>query len=93
VIIDTLGSNCFVLGLDRVLVPAPSSMMDMIHKIKHGVYDIDFRSIKKVTSPPMKVFPVKGTVVLFRRGENKYSSWIVKQFYKPPPPPPVHRCL
>jgi len=47
VIIDTLGSNCFVLNLDRALVPAPSSMMDMIHKIKHGLYDIDFRNIKK----------------------------------------------
>ena len=23
-------------------------MLDMIHKIKHGVYDIDFRYIKKV---------------------------------------------
>lgn len=47
VIIDTLGSNCFVLGLDRGLVPPPSSMLDMIHKIKHGVYDMDFRTIKK----------------------------------------------
>jgi hypothetical protein len=50
VIIDTLGSNCFVMSLDRSLVPAPSSMMDMIHKIKHGLYDIDFRNIKKVST-------------------------------------------
>jgi len=47
VIIDTLGSNCFLLALDRGLVPPPSSMLDMIHKIKHGIYDIDFRYIKK----------------------------------------------
>ncbi len=38
------------MSLDRSLVPAPSSMMDMIHKIKHGLYDIDFRNIKKVSS-------------------------------------------
>ncbi|XP_023349742.1 uncharacterized protein LOC111718396 [Eurytemora carolleeae] len=47
VIIDSLRDRCYILDLDRTLVPPPRDMFDMIEKMKRGVYDVNFQEIKK----------------------------------------------
>jgi len=47
VIIDSLRSRCFVLPLDRTLVPPPRNMFDLLMKMKQGVYNLNFSEIKK----------------------------------------------
>jgi integral membrane protein 2B len=47
VIIDTLRDRCYILNLDRTLIPPPRNMFDMIEKMKNGVYNINFQEIKK----------------------------------------------
>jgi len=47
VIIDSLRNHCYVFNLDRTLIPPPRNMFDMIQKMRHGVYDVDFQEIRK----------------------------------------------
>jgi len=47
VIIDSLRDNCYIMPLDRQLVPPPKSMFDMIEKMKQGYYNLDFQEIRK----------------------------------------------
>lgn len=47
VIIDQLRERCYILALDRTLVPPPRNMFDMILKMKQGVYNVDLQEIKK----------------------------------------------
>ena len=46
-IIDSLRERCYVFNLDRTLIPPPRNMFDMIQKMRHGVYDVDFQEIRK----------------------------------------------
>lgn len=47
VIIDTLGKKCFLMGLDRNLIPAPKNVFDILLKMREGDFDIDYEEIRK----------------------------------------------
>jgi len=47
VIIDSLRSRCYIMPLDRTVVPPPRNLFDMLMKMKQGVYNLNFTEIKK----------------------------------------------
>jgi len=59
VIIDTLGKKCFLMNLDRNLIPAPKNVFDILAKMRKGAFDIDYEEIKKtyrVNGPALAQF-------------------------------------
>ena len=48
VIIDTLGHKCFLMSLDRNIIPAPKNVFDILAKMRDGAFDIDYEEIRKV---------------------------------------------
>ena len=61
VIVDTLGKKCFLMALDRALIPAPKvpyfvgfllnppqSVYDILLRMREGDFDIDYEEIRKV---------------------------------------------
>jgi len=47
VIIDTLGRKCFLMSLDRNIIPAPKNVFDILAKMRDGAFDIDYEEIRK----------------------------------------------
>lgn len=47
VIIDTVRDRCYIMPLDRTLVPPPKNLFDMVLKMKQGYYNLNFQEIKK----------------------------------------------
>jgi len=59
VIIDTLGKKCFLMKLDRNLIPAPKNVFDILAKMRQGAFDIDYEEIRKtyrINGPAIKNF-------------------------------------
>ena len=48
VIVDTLAKRCFLMKLDRTLIPAPRSIYEILAKMRNGAFDIDYEEIRKV---------------------------------------------
>ena len=48
VIVDTLGRRCFIMKLDRNIIPKPRNIFDYLNKEREGVYEVDYEEIKKV---------------------------------------------
>jgi len=67
VIIDTLGRKCFLMGLDRALIPAPKNVYDILLKMREGDFDIDYEEIRKtyrVAGPALSGFsPTHGSFI------------------------------
>jgi len=47
VIVDVLGQRCFLMKLDRTLIPKPRNIFDYLNKERDGVYDLNYEEIKK----------------------------------------------
>jgi len=59
VIVDTLAKRCFLMKLDRSIIPAPRSIYEILAKMRNGAFDIDYQEIRKsyrITGPPVKAF-------------------------------------
>jgi len=59
VIIDTLGQKCFLMNLDRNIIPAPKNVFDILAKMRDGAFDIDYEEIRKtyrVSGPALSEF-------------------------------------
>jgi len=59
VIIDSIGKRCFLMGLDRSLIPAPKSVYDILLRMREGDFDIDYEEIRKsyrVAGPAIQEF-------------------------------------
>lgn len=67
VIIDTLGKKCFLMSLDRNLIPAPKNVFDILVKMREGDFDIDYEEIRKtyrVAGPALENFkPSHGSFI------------------------------
>ena len=48
VIVDTLAKRCFLMRLDRNLIPAPRSIYEILAKMRNGAFDVDYEEIRKV---------------------------------------------
>jgi len=59
VIVDTLAKRCFLMKLDRNLIPAPRSIYEILAKMRNGAFDIDYEEIRKsyrINGPPIQAF-------------------------------------
>lgn len=59
VIVDTLAKRCFLMKLDRTLIPAPRSIYEILAKMRNGAFDIDYEEIRKsyrISGPPVLEF-------------------------------------
>jgi len=59
VIVDTLAKRCFLMKLDRSIIPAPRSIYEILSKMRNGAFDIDYEEIRKsyrITGPPVQAF-------------------------------------
>jgi len=67
VIIDTLGKKCFLMNLDRNLIPAPKNVFDILLKMREGDFDVDYEEIRKtyrVAGPALDHFsPAHGSFI------------------------------
>jgi hypothetical protein len=67
VIIDSIGKRCFLMGLDRSLIPAPKSVYDILLRMREGDFDIDYEEIRKsyrVAGPAIQEFaPTHGSFI------------------------------
>jgi hypothetical protein len=67
VIIDTLGKKCFLMNLDRNLIPAPKNVFDILLKMREGDFDVDYEEIRKtyrVAGPALDHFkPSHGSFI------------------------------
>jgi len=67
VIVDTLGKKCFLMALDRALIPAPKSVYDILLRMREGDFDIDYEEIRKsyrVSGPALEDFtPAHGSFI------------------------------
>lgn len=58
-VIDFLGDKCFLMSLDRTLIPTPRSVYDILQKMKQGKFDIEYEEIRKthkISGPPLTAF-------------------------------------
>jgi len=59
VIIDVLGERCFIMKLDRNVIPKPRNILDYLNKERQGAYDLDYEVIKQsfvINGEPLKMF-------------------------------------
>jgi len=67
VIIDTLGKKCFLMNLDRTLIPAPKNVFEILLKMREGDFDVDYEEIRKtyrVAGPALEHFsPSHGSFI------------------------------
>jgi len=67
VIIDTLGKKCFLMNLDRNLIPAPKNVFEILLKMREGDFDVDYEEIRKtyrVAGPALDHFsPSHGSFI------------------------------
>jgi len=59
VIVDFLGDRCFLMKLDRDIIPQPDNFCDYLNKRRQGAYNLDYEEIKKsfmVTGPALEKF-------------------------------------
>ena len=56
VIVDTLAKRCFLMKLDRNLIPAPRSIYEILAKMRNGAFDIDYEEIRKVGREVKQIF-------------------------------------
>ena len=50
VIVDFLGDRCFLMKLDRDIIPQPDNFYDYLNKRRQGAYNLDYEEIKKVNN-------------------------------------------
>ena len=48
VIVDLLGDRCFLMKLDRDIIPKPDNFCDYLNKRSQGLYNLDYEEVKKV---------------------------------------------
>jgi len=46
-IIDGMSGVCFILPLDRTVIPPPTTIFDILEKMRRGTFDIDYNEIRK----------------------------------------------
>jgi len=59
VIIDRIGQKCFLMGLDRINIPPPQDIFDVLMRMRQGDFDIDYEEIRKtyrIAGPPIAQF-------------------------------------
>ena len=62
VIIDPMGDRCFVMKLDRSLIPKPRNLFDYLTKERQGVYDMNYEEVKqtyRITGEPITQFDAR----------------------------------
>jgi len=73
VIIDVLGERCFIMKLDRNVIPKPRNILDYLNKERQGAYDLDYEVIKQS-------FVINGeTLKMF---DSSYGHFIPDACYK-----------
>jgi hypothetical protein len=65
-IIDSLGKLCFILPLDRNVIPPPTSIFDILRKMRDGVFDVDYDEIRqtyRIAGPQIEMMDNFGTFI------------------------------
>jgi len=58
-IVDVVGRRCFLMKLDRNLIPKPRNILDYLNKERDGVYDLNYEEVKKsyiISGPRVETF-------------------------------------